>query len=36
VPDVELLLPDFQKNALESLSLNEDAQYNAAAAALSD
>ena len=36
VPDVELLLPDFQKDALESLSLNEDAQYNAAAAALSD
>ena len=35
-PDIELLLPDFQKDALENLSLQEDAQYNAAVAALSD
>ena len=33
-PDIELLLPDYQKDALESLSLAEDAQYNAAVAAL--
>ena len=36
MPDIELLLPDFQKDSLESLSLNQDAQYNAALAALSD
>lgn len=36
VPDVELLLPDFQKDALESLPLSEDAQYNAAVAALAN
>ena len=34
VPDVELLLPDFQKDALATLPLSEDAQYNAAVAAL--
>ena len=35
-PDVELLLPDYQKDALQSLPLTEDAQYNAAVAALAD
>ena len=33
-PDIELLLPDYQKDALASLPLAEDAQYNAAVAAL--
>ncbi len=35
-PDVELLLPDYQKDALDTLPLSEDAQYNAAAAALAN
>ena len=35
-PDVELLLPDYQKDALDTLSSAEDAQYNAAVAALNN